>query len=347
MSTATNPSNLNSRLRPKRVGRKRLNNAMLPPGVYQHGRRFRLRVYIGQDKRAAWHTFKARSIGAFFSEWSKYLAKKDTLFLRDIFDRYYAEVSENKADASKISDFAAFCALRPVFGAMAPADVKPWHVASYIDERGKVAPIRANREKALLSHVFTKCLHWGLLEANPAKQLHHRNPEPPRTRYVTDSELRAAYKSAPAMIRYAMALAAYTGLRRRDLLAMRWEDYTPDGLLVELSKSRRAGSAPKRLLFQNNDRIAKLFGRIFRELSRPPGPVFDIAESSFAAAWTRFQARWVADGHVRFQLKDLRAKHATDTTERGGDATRHLGHSSAATTRRHYQRKPTPIDLSK
>ena len=54
------------------------------------------------------------------------------------------------------------------------------------------------------------------------------------------------------------------------------------------------------------------------------------------------------DGPFRYlkswwQFRDLRAKHASDFEEAGGDATRQLGHSSRAVTTRHYLRKARTV----
>jgi len=45
-----------------------------------------------------------------------------------------------------------------------------------------------------------------------------------RTRYLSPSELKAALEAAPEWMRLPLALAAFTGMRRGELLAMRWAD---------------------------------------------------------------------------------------------------------------------------
>ncbi|MGC9158632.1 MAG: hypothetical protein ACP5FH_06535, partial [Terracidiphilus sp.] len=51
----------------------------------------------------------------------------------------------------------------PVAAAWAkPETITPVHVARYLDQRGAEAPVSANREMALLSHVYTKALRWGM-----------------------------------------------------------------------------------------------------------------------------------------------------------------------------------------
>lgn len=304
-----------------------------------------MRIYIGDQKRPAWHVFKSLDEIAFFKEWSRYLKKKDVMTMYDVLERYEAQVVPKKATDTQISDRKALAPLRLAFGNMRPEDVTPTQICAYVDHRGRRAAVRANREVALLSNIFTKCLHWGLLEHNPALKLRYRNPESPRDRYVTDRELWRALRLAPPLIRYAMYLCVMTGLRRRDVLGLRWKDFGEEGLTVTLSKSKRAGASPKRLLFEWTPSLRRLLHRVgdLQNDFAYDAPFFNISESAFEYQWTKYQNAVVAAEIPRFQMKDLRAKYGTDLDERGGDATRSLAHSSAATTKRHYQRKPTRI----
>lgn len=344
------------------MGRKHKRDYILPKGVYAHGRRFRLRIYVGPERRPAWHTFKANTLEKLYREYGRYLGTKGLLTMADIMDRYAAQEIPHKARDTQTSDLAALRQLRPVFGTMRPQGIRRQHVVAYLDNRGAVAPFRANRERALLSHILTKATHWGILDDNPILALQYRCPEAPRSRYVTDAQLFRASMIAPPLIRYVMRLAYLTGLRRRDILSLRWDDLSEDGVQVTLSKSKRAGVAPKRLCFEWSISLDKVFCRVAgigvqAEYPRPwlwpelaaraaSDYVFPVPEKGFARAWTEFQNQVERKGIERFQLKDLRAKHATDAAARGLDATERMAHSSAATTRRHYtQRRPTRIKL--
>lgn len=329
--------------------RKRLNNKDLPSGVYRHGRKFRMRIYIGAERRAAWHYLHARTVVEVRKEWAEYPGDETGSTVETLFERYEAEIIPTKAKSTQASDRAALKPMRAVFADMWPEDVRPKHVAAYLDKRAKTAPIRANREKALLSHVFSMAMRWGAVDRNPCRGV-HRNPETPRSRYVTDSELRAAMKLAPPLLRYAMRMAYLTGLRRADILNLKLTDMTSDGIAVTVAKSRRPGSAPKRLLFEWSPELRTVVRKL-RDMPRRIASVYlfatkfgtRITDSAFSTAWTRFQKRLEAASIERFQMKDLRAKHGSDIDEQGGDASRHLAHSSPATTRRHYLRKPAKI----
>ncbi|MEE9422622.1 MAG: hypothetical protein V3V50_05640 [Gammaproteobacteria bacterium] len=58
-------------------------------------------------------------------------------------------------------------------------------------------------------------------------------------------------------------------------------------------------------------------------------------------AWQRVRGKLKAASMIPFQFKDIRAKHATDLEEAGGDATDNLQHSYRGSTKRHYLRKAT------
>lgn len=45
--------------------------------------------------------------------------------------------------------------LKAFFGEMRPQDIQPRYIGSYLEENRETRSVRANREKALLSHAFT------------------------------------------------------------------------------------------------------------------------------------------------------------------------------------------------
>ena len=48
-----------------------------------------------------------------------------------------------------------------VFGHMPIDAIAPMGIREYMDLRGQAAKVRANREKALFSHIFNKAREWG------------------------------------------------------------------------------------------------------------------------------------------------------------------------------------------
>lgn len=151
-------------------------------------------------------------------------------------------------------------------------------------------------------------------------------------------------------IAFAMELGYLTGLRRGDLLNIKLSNVTSQGIHVVISKSGKMGAPPKEAIIEWNDRLRSLMARIkascrdkgaFHLIHRPDGQAPSL--TGFNSAWQYLMRLYVAGGGERFQFKDIRAKHATDFDEAGGDAAKNLTHSSPAVTRKHYLRKPTKI----
>jgi integrase len=139
--------------------------------------------------------------------------------MNDVFDRYMKEVSAVKAPATHKDELRKVANLRSFFGQMMIGDIEPQTVYQYMDIRGQTAPVRANREKALLSHVFTKAIRWGLVTSNPCFRLEDFK-ETPRERYPKDWEFMAirTWHKTPPILSVLMGFMYAAGRRRCELL---------------------------------------------------------------------------------------------------------------------------------
>jgi integrase len=149
-------------------------------------------------------------------------------------DRYEREVLPTKAAKTQTDQRNQIKQLAAVFGKMEPGQIKPVHIAGFLDAHP--SPYSANRCIALLSHVYTKALRWGLAESNPCRGV-ERNPEKPSGRLVTEEEFWRAWEIAPPHVQLLMELALVTGQRLGDLVRIKWADVRDDGVYFKQAKT--------------------------------------------------------------------------------------------------------------
>ncbi len=134
-----------------------------------------------------------------------------------LIDWYLVNVAPKKAPRTYQGNLKEAEYLKKGLGHIPYTQLKPHHVAQYRDARGEVAPVRANREKALLSHVFTKAMEKGMVDFNPCKGI-KRNPEKRRERMIEDHEYQVVYAFAEDSVQRMMTLIYRTCQRPEDLI---------------------------------------------------------------------------------------------------------------------------------
>jgi len=118
-------------------------------------------------------------------------------------------------------------------------DISRKTVADYVSARSEdVAPGTIQKEITVLKHALKLAVEWELLNNNPAQGVKLPKLPEGRTRYLSPTELKAALKSAPDWMRAPLALAAFTGMRRGELLGLRWADVDLDGRRVYLRETK-------------------------------------------------------------------------------------------------------------
>lgn len=317
------------------MSRPRKTNKHLPARVYHIHNAF---WYV--DPTGKWNKL-GRDLPAAMVEYARLIDLPDECkTMDDLINRYAAEVIPKKAPATQRDNHKDLIHLRAMFGKMRPTAIKPKHVARFLDVRGETAPVRANRGKALLSHIFTMAMRWGVVDSNPCRGV-HRNPEKPRDRYIEDWELEAFCTIAPPLLRVWCALKYLTGLRQTDLRQLRLDQIREDGLHVTTSKTG------KKLIFEWSDELRAVIDeakalrsgniRALTLFCTRQGQAY--SADGFRSIWHRAMTKALQEGVLkeRFTEHDIRAKTATDARAQGLDARRLLAHTSEQMTDRYIR----------
>jgi integrase len=326
-----------------RVGRKRTVHKHLPPrmhlkrGRYYYGRNDE---FIGDNLADAFLVYGEREAAR--------VGRRPKTF-KDLADQYAAKVIPGKAPRTQ-EDYLDDLAMLLTAFATAPLDrVIPEHIRGYLDNRmskkprangeePKPAKTRANREIALFSAIW----NWGrdsgrVLFANPCDGV-SRFTEKGRDRYVTDEEFSAVHDAADEPLRDALELYLLTGQRVADVLRMSLTDVREGCLWV---KQRKTGKKLRLSL------VGELEGTVARIRDRkfPDDAVVTLAmirdergqPLTYDALFNRFEEARTKAG-VHFQLRDLRAKAATDLEDLAL-AQKLLGHTTRAMTEKYTKQR--------
>lgn len=273
--------------------------------------------------------------------------------INDLLERYEIEEVPKKSPKTQESYLAGIKNLRLVFGNMLITSLKTVHVFKYRDKRSKQAPTATNHEIALLSHVYSKAIEWGLVEDNPIKGKVTKIPRPPRNRYIEDWELTQALKVASPFLKNYIKLKLQLGLRRGDMLRIRYTDLLPEGIAVTPRKTYQATG--KQVIYLWTTELRQTIESI-RALNLTVQSDYLFCtrngdcymnkngrSNSFDSLWQRFMKKALNETALteRFTEHDLRAKVASDNDlER---AQQLLMHTSSSLTQRVYRRKPELI----
>lgn len=330
------------------MGRKPTKNLHLPPRM-RLKQTLRGKTYYYYDMGGKPRRWKA--LGGDFVEALRRYADLEAgnrsaaalITFRHVAERYVREVLPGKAAETQRTNMLQLDRLYQFFDAPpAPIDeIKPVHVRKYLDWR-KASPVAANREIALLSHIFNKAREWGATDRpNPCSGV-RKHRESGRDVYVGDTLYKAVWEKADLPLREAMDLAYLTGQRPADVLKLDERDVR-DGVLS--IKQNKTGA---RLRIHVVGHLAMLLDRLTaRKVGHNPRSTRLIVDEQGQplgrdALRFRFDKARESAGIPKqeFQFRDLRAKAGTDkeaTTDMSG-AQALLGHGSQAMTE-HYVRK--------
>lgn len=218
--------------------------------------------------------------------------------------------------------------LKPFFNCPL-ASIRRQDAQRYITQRsGKASPYSIQKELNVLKHLLRLAVEWELIPFTPAQGI--KSPRVPagRVRYLQPTELRAIVAACPEWLRPVVALAVLTGMRRGEILGLRWLDvdlaqgrvmlpqtkngegrivYLNEGAQAVLSAIPRPAEASvisKIFGDLTPDQVSVTFRRRCRDLKILDFRFHDLRHT--AASWLRMSG---ADIHTVAQLlghKDLR-----------------------------------------
>jgi len=198
-----------------------------------------------------------------------------------------------------------------------------------------------NRELATLKAILNKGVAWGFLNHNPAIKV-KMLPEPKgRTRFLTVEEVSALLNAATPHLRPVLIMALETGMRRGEILKLKWSDVDMKNSMIYVSDTKTG--VPRHVPMSNHLRetlkaLPRRLGvdHVFAGRGKATGKPFDDVRTSFRNALVRA-------GITEFRFHDLRHTAASHMVMAGipmktvGEI---LGHSTPVMTERYSHLTP-------
>jgi integrase len=252
--------------------------------------------------------------------------------------------------------------LFPALGAMQLARTRPAHVQSALDGIDR-SPRTVQQARAVLSRMMKQAVMWGLIPASPVPATRAPKAERPDLQVPDVAQAQALLTAAVGTEwEMPMFLAAYTGARRGEILAIGWEHVDLDRGRIRIARSLEQVNGVFRLKEPKTARsrrevaipafaVERLRRHRVEQMERrlTAGPAWQeselvcdrgdgapISPDGFSRAFKRL-ARQVGIPGAR--LHDLRHAAATTMMEAGvhpAVVSRSLGHASEAFTMQVY-----------
>lgn len=208
----------------------------------------------------------------------------------------------------------------------------------------KVKPATVYQELALMRRMFNVAIReWDWLRDNPVSRLSFSiGNKNARDRWLTGEEEQALLKFAtnPWWLRPLLITALHTGMRKGEILNLKWSDVDFKRRCLTVQKSK---NGTKRTIPMSNTLFKTLEEIKVRDIT---GRVFPISDRSLRAAFGKVIEK---SGIEDFRFHDLRHTFATRLVQNGVDLYKVkelLGHKTIAMTMRYAHHYPESLRSS-
>lgn len=271
--------------------------------------------------------------------------KIEFVTVNELIDKYLCEHSQpNKAPKSYQDDIYFSKKIRRRFGKMALTEVRPKHIAAYINTRRKdgVGNVTINHELRLLRHAYNLAIkQWELVEETPFAKISIPRGNVKRVRYLSKDEEERLFKALPDWLEPIVIIARETGLRLSNIAYLTWSQVNllNKSIIIESTKNGDPIGLPMTdSVYNALKRLSKI-----RRLD---------SDYIFGKEGKPFRREWISESFRRarkkanvdnFRFHDLRHDFCSRLVQRGVDlytVAALAGHKDIKMTQRYAHLSP-------
>jgi site-specific recombinase XerD len=209
--------------------------------LYKRGYRYYIGYFAGHRKRwkSTGATQKTEALKA-LTEFRRFLSEKRPLLTLAHFTAdFLSYATENYSQRSFAFYKRTLAQFQGVVGDIVLTSITARHVDLYKTERmKKVSPVSVNIELRMLRAAFYTALRWKLVETNPFSKLQlARVPDQPPCFFTKQDFQKLFSIMKEAWLREVVVFAVLTGMRKGEIINLRWKDIDLDRRLINIQSN--------------------------------------------------------------------------------------------------------------
>jgi len=128
--------------------------------------------------------------------------------------------------------------LTDFFGGKHLHEIGPLDIEKYKRKRREeVSPATVNRELSGLRNIYNRAIEWAMAAKNPVKLVKFFREDEGRLRFLEKEEIKKLYNACPEYLKSIVALAVCTGMRKGEILSLKWPDVDFRRKIITISKT--------------------------------------------------------------------------------------------------------------
>jgi len=203
--------------------------------IYQRGENWyidfrfkgkRIRESIGTSRKDAEKIIAKKKTEIVENKYLDIRKEPDPIKFHEFAKEYLKWAKANKKESTYLHDLSMMRHLDREFEGRSIQEITAWDIEKWKTKRKeKVQAISVNRELALIKHLFSRAVEWGKIKESPVKKvkLLKLKGSDRRVKFLMPEEVQTLISNCTENIRPIVTVALHTGLRRSELLSLKWE----------------------------------------------------------------------------------------------------------------------------